>query len=67
MIDKLILRKKDKLPIGFERIQSEEAEERDHLLEVTTRMFRTVLELKKNIPAHSALVELLRFLRNRVI
>jgi hypothetical protein len=61
VIDKLIMRKKAKLPKDFERIQAIEAEKQDHVLEVTMRMFRTVfVELKKNIPfeAHSALVQL---------
>lgn len=61
VIDKLIIKKKESLPKEFERIQNEESEKQDHLLEITMRMFRTVfVELKKNIPfeAHSAIVDL---------
>ena len=56
VIDKLIIFKKQSLPNEFEKIQSEESEKQDYLLEITMRMFLTVVaELKKNIPfeAHS--------------
>jgi hypothetical protein len=59
--EKLKELRKATLPSVVEKIQKEQDEKNDYLLEVTSRMFRTVfMEIKRNIPfsSHQEMVAL---------